>query len=60
MVDIITMLPPILCVWGCAYSALLLELGSPVLALLLLRLALLQERLWWEDLGLGWDRTAMC
>jgi len=41
-------------------SALLLKLSGTVLPLLLLRLALLQERLWWEDVGLGWDRTATC
>ena len=39
------------------YSTLLLEISSTVLALLLLRLALLEERLRWKDVGLGWDRT---
>lgn len=38
-------------------SALLLEVRSAALALLLLRLALLEERLWWQNVTLGWDRT---
>jgi hypothetical protein len=47
--------------WGCSieqeyatYLSLLVELSSTLLALLLLRLALLKESLWDEDVVLGW------
>lgn len=42
-----------------AYLLLLLELGSAGLTLLLLRLALLQEGLWDEDVILAWDASAI-
>lgn len=45
--------------WGVTYSLLLGELGLLLLAGLLLRLALLEESLWDEDLLLGWDGTAL-
>ena len=44
---------------GVTYSLLLGELGLLLLAGLLLRLALLEESLWDEDLLLGWDGTAL-
>lgn len=41
------------------YSTLLGELSLALLASLLLRLALLEESLWDEDLLLGWDGAAL-
>ena len=42
-----------------AYLLLLLDLGGAGFTLLLLRLALLQEGLWDEDVILGWDASVM-
>lgn len=44
---------------GVTYSLLLGELGLLLLTSLLLRLALLEESLWDEDLLLGWDGTTL-
>jgi hypothetical protein len=42
-----------------AYLLFLLDLGGAGLTLLLLRLALLQEGLWDQDVILGWDAPAL-